>query len=90
MSSFCEHIVRTEPSSRLQGSSTKPNHAATLISDFQSPELCGNKLKPAVCGASLVAQLVRTLPAMRETWVQCLGWEDPLEKGKATHSNILA
>ena len=40
--------------------------------------------------ASLVAQLVETLPAMRETWVRSLGWEDPLEKGKATHSCILA
>ena len=40
--------------------------------------------------ASLVAQLVKTLPAMRETWVQSLGWEDTLEKGKATHSTILA
>ena len=40
--------------------------------------------------ASLVAQLVKTLPAMQETWVQSLGWEDPLEKGKATHSSILA
>ena len=37
-----------------------------------------------------VAQLVKNPPAMRETWVQFLGWEDPLEKGKATHSNILA
>ena len=40
--------------------------------------------------ASLVAQLVKNLPAMQETWVQFLGWEDPLEKGKATHSSILA
>ena len=38
---------------------------------------------------SLVAQLVNP-PAMRETWVRSLGWEDPLEKGKATHSGILA
>ena len=37
-----------------------------------------------------IAQLVKNLPAMRETWVQSLGWEDPLEKGKATHSSILA
>ena len=37
-----------------------------------------------------VAQLVKNLPAMRETWVQSLGWEDPLEKGTATHSSILA
>ena len=41
-------------------------------------------------GTSLLAQLVKNLPAMRETWVQSLGWEDPLEKGKATHSSILA
>ena len=41
-------------------------------------------------GASLVAQLVKNLPAMRGTWVQSLGWEDPLEKGKATHSSTLA
>ena len=40
--------------------------------------------------ASLVAQLVKTLPAIQETWVRSLGWEDPLEKGKATHSSILA
>ena len=39
---------------------------------------------------SLVAQLVKNPPAMRETCVQFLGWEDPLEKGKATHSSILA
>ena len=39
--------------------------------------------------ASLVAQLVKNLPAMRETWVRSLGWEDPLEKGKSTHSSIL-
>ena len=40
--------------------------------------------------ASLVAQLVRNVPVMWETWVRPLGWEDPLEKGKATHSSILA
>ena len=40
--------------------------------------------------ASLVAQLVKNPPAMRENWVQSLGWEDSLEKGKATHSCILA
>ena len=38
----------------------------------------------------LVAQLVKSLPAMWETWVRFLGWEDPLEKGKATHSSTLA
>ena len=40
--------------------------------------------------ASFVAQLVKNVPAMQETWVRSLGWEDPLEKGKATHSSILA
>ena len=40
--------------------------------------------------ASLVAQMVKTLPAMQETWVRSLGWEDPLEEGLATHSSILA
>ena len=40
--------------------------------------------------ASLVAQLVKNLPAMWETWVGSLGWEDLLEKGKATHSSVLA
>ena len=41
-------------------------------------------------GASLVAQRLKHLPAMWETWVQSLGWEDPLEKEMATHSSILA
>ena len=39
--------------------------------------------------ASLVAQLLNNPPAMQEIWVQSLGWEDPMEKGKATHSSIL-
>ena len=40
--------------------------------------------------ASLVAQMVKNLPAMWKTWVRFLGWEDPLEEGMATHSSILA
>ena len=40
-------------------------------------------------GVSLVAQLVKNPPAMWETWVQSLGWENPLEKGKVIHSSIL-
>ena len=40
--------------------------------------------------ASLVAQTVKDLPVMQEMWVQSLGWEDPLEKGMATYSSILA
>ena len=44
----------------------------------------------ALSRASLVVQLVKNPPAMRETLVRFLGWEDPLEKGMATHSSILA
>ena len=40
--------------------------------------------------ASLVVQLIKKLPVMQETWARSLGWEDPLEKEKATHSSILA
>ena len=40
--------------------------------------------------ASQMAQMVKNLPAMQETWIRFLGWEDPLEKGVATHSSILA
>ena len=39
---------------------------------------------------TLVAQRLKRLPAMRETWVRSLGWEDPLEKEMATHSSTLA
>ena len=41
-------------------------------------------------GAFLVTQMIKNLPAMRETWVRSLGWEDPLVEGMATHSSILA
>ena len=40
--------------------------------------------------ASIIAQLVKNLPAVQETWVRFLGWKDPLEKEMATHSSILA
>ena len=43
-----------------------------------------------IYGAPLVAQMVKNLPVMQETWVQSMGQEDALEKGMATHSNILA
>ena len=45
---------------------------------------------PQYSWSSFVAQLVKNPPAIWETWVLSLGWEDPLEKGKATHPNILA
>ena len=49
-----------------------------------------SKVKKQNKWASLVAQRLKRLPAMRETWVRSLGWEDPLEKEMATHSSILA
>ena len=55
---------------------------------FLSPgDLPNPGIKPR---ASLVAQMVKNPPAMQETWVQSLDWEDPLEKGVATYSSILA
>ena len=67
----------------------------------QSPLICNNwrhkhhlvnptiTLKYVYRQASLIAQLVKNLPAVQETWVQFLSWEDPLEKEMATHSSIL-
>ena len=54
------------------------------------PDSSVGKESPGNSRASLMAQLVKNPPAMQETWVGFLGWEDPLEKGKATHSSILA
>ena len=57
---------------------------------FERIQVNKNTLKDFGNCQDLVAQLVKNLPAMQETWVRSLGWEDPLEKGKATHSSILA
>ena len=54
------------------------------------PSIPGSGRSAGDSWASLVAELVKNPPAMSETWVRSLGWEDPLEKGKATHSRILA
>ena len=51
---------------------------------------CSFKSHSAILGSSLVAQMVKCLPTMWETWVRSLGWEDPLEKEMANHSRILA
>ena len=60
-----------------------------LIPGFRSSSGEGNGYPFQYSWASLVAQPVKNLPAVRETWVQSLGCEDPLEKGMATHSSIL-
>ena len=54
------------------------------------PGVCESITLSSMCWASLVAQMVKCLPAMWETWVQCLDREDPLEKDMATHSSTLA
>ena len=60
-----------------------------FLGQERSPEEgIGYPLQPS--WASLVAQLGKNLPAVRKTWVRSLAWEDPLEKGKATLSSILA
>ena len=66
----------------IESTSKKRTFIHLLVSIF-SPALLRYR-------ASLVAQLVKNLPAMRETWFRSLGWEESLEKGKATHSSILA
>ena len=54
------------------------------------PQNLGRVREGEVNSNPLSGKAVKNLPAMRETWVQSLGWEDPLDKGKATHSSILA
>ena len=62
----------------------------SLIHGHSNPDESSLKIILSSILASRVAQLVKNPPAMRETWVQSLGWEDPLEKGMATHSSVLA
>ena len=66
------------------------NKGAKNIYLQKNQKTCTGIFIGALSTASLVAQMAKNPPAMRETWVQSLGWEDPLEKGTATHSSILA
>ena len=62
-----------------------------LVWEYSSGQhICCRLLEVGGKGVSLIAQWVKNPPAMRETWVQSLGWEDPLEKGKAPYSSIVA
>ena len=65
-------------------------HAAWRPQSWGKVEKMNDTLKQTTVGASLVAQRLKHLPAMQETWVWTLGKEDPLEKEMATHSSILA
>ena len=60
-----------------------------MVYGFQN-QIDNLSLGASIYWASLVAQTVKNLPAMWETWVHFLGWEDALEKGTATHSSVLA
>ena len=66
------------------------SYLTSLCLDFLKYKVKLMRIIIVTTWVSLVAQLVKNLPAMWETWVQSLGWEDPLEKGKATHCSILA
>ena len=63
---------------------------ATLFLGREDPLEKGMATHCNIVGASLVTQMVKNLPAIRDTWARSLGWGDPLEKEMSTHSGILA
>ena len=87
-SSCCRHVSYT--------ANPSPQPPPAMVLHFAASITCGHpgfkniKWKILDIRISLMAQLLKNPPAMRETWVWSLGWEDPLAKGKATHSSILA
>ena len=76
-------LARSETRELRREQKEKPNPPRLNTKTFYSGGLYG-------CRASLVAQRVKNPPAMQETWVPPLGWKDPLKKGTATRSSILA
>ena len=91
---FCAHFLHRPPEGFLHSSVGK--ESACNAGDAGSTPVSGRSPGEGVgyplwySWVSLVAQLVKNPPAMWETWVQSVGWEDPLEKEMATHSSILA
>ena len=92
---FRHVTLRGDKCSDSQNSTGNLGLQTCLLGQCHSP-LAGKwtdtEFMEAFCSTStfLLAQTVKNLPAMRETWVRSLGWEDPLEEGMATHSSILA
>ena len=85
---FCRFRISGFPDSSVGKQSACNADPSSIPGSGRSPgEGIGYPLQYS--RASLVTQLVKNWPAMWETWVWFLGWEDPLEKGKATHSSIL-
>ena len=74
----------------LQRRNRKPSSLTSLGRGLMAQKIKEDGSSFCFNGASLVTQMVKSLPAMRETWVQSLGREDPLEKEMATHSTTLA
>ena len=66
------------------------NHISIRASTRQAKRSENPDVAIGLVLALLIAQLVKNLPTVQKTWVQSLGWEDPLKKGKATHSSVLA
>ena len=83
-------MVQTLPS-QCRGIGSIPSQGTKILHATWPPKNSDTLhfIQPSLgCGASLVAQMVKNLPEMQETWVLSLGWEDPLEEGMATHSSI--
>ena len=74
----------------LHGGAPKKRERGLQTNMYEINKQQGDIAQHREIRAFLVAQLVKNPPAMQETWVRSLGWEDPLEKGKATHSSTLA
>ena len=79
---------RTHVSS-LAGKPSTIETSGKLKLTLKSSVLCTIYCMYIIFWASLVAQMIKNLPATQETWVQSLGWEDTLEEGMATHSSVL-
>ena len=75
---------------RKESTSNAGNPGSIPGSGRSAREEIGYLPPPQYSWVSLAVQLIKNPPAMRETWVRSLGWEDLLQKGKATHSSILA
>ena len=67
-----------------------PRYSSIIIQKSPNSNALSFEIPTQICCASLLAQLVQNLPAMKETWIRFLGGKDPLEKEMATHSSILA
>ena len=81
------------PCFSITATPTGRNQASTICHlsvHWTSPDDINSGFRSVSYYTSLVAKLVKYAPAMLETWVQSLGWEEALEEGKATHSSVLA